>query len=114
MKITTPIVLSILLLLMSLSYAAGKLDVPMTFPIRTGLESGQHMATPVWAPVEGAAGYNVYWTSETGKNYVKINKELVTNNEFGPDKVDPGMYYYVVTAVDADGNESAYSPRKNR
>jgi hypothetical protein len=65
-------------------------------------------------------GYNVYRSTSATSGFVKINSQLVSGTEY----VDPSAavgsnaeaaaavvtaYYYVVTAVDADGLESVHS-----
>lgn len=59
-------------------------------------------------------GYNVYRAARTIDTFVKINKNLLSPVEnFYKDKtVEPGRKYaYVVTAVDASGNESDKTSR---
>ncbi|HOK41829.1 MAG TPA: hypothetical protein PLD27_12425, partial [bacterium] len=56
------------------------------------------------------AGYNIYRTLTSGTNYTKLNSSLITTNYY----IDTGLtngtrYYYVVTAVDVQPLESAYS-----
>ena len=58
----------------------------------------------------GAAGYNLYRSPLSGGGWVKVNAAPLTGTTF----TDSGLrnaqtYYYVVTALDAAGNESAYS-----
>jgi hypothetical protein len=53
--------------------------------------------------------YNVYRSTTSGGNYVKIGS-LVTNTTFLDSTVQNGTaYYYVVTALNILGQESAYS-----
>src|SRR5215216_4025821 len=61
-----------------------------------------------WDPVAGAAAYNVYRSPVTGGGFE------VVNTGSGTTFVDSGLrnaqtYFYVVTALDAPGNESANS-----
>jgi hypothetical protein len=59
----------------------------------------------------GVAGYNVYRSTVSGSDYVKINSTLVSPLTYVDGTVLNGTtYYYVVTAVDGSGNESPYSP----
>ncbi|MBN1766475.1 MAG: carbohydrate binding domain-containing protein [Sedimentisphaerales bacterium] len=57
------------------------------------------------------AGYNVYRSTTSGSGYTQINTSLVSNsiyNDIAP--LTNGItYYYVVTAVDEELNESGYS-----
>ncbi|HTU32308.1 MAG TPA: putative Ig domain-containing protein [Candidatus Acidoferrum sp.] len=68
--------------------------------------------TWVTSPSSGVAGYNVYRTTVSGSDYVRINSTVVTSLSYVDGTVQDGTtYYYVITAVDASGNESAYSPQ---
>jgi len=60
-----------------------------------------------WSPRAGAAGYNVYRTTLSHLNYVKINEAPVAGTTFVDDLVNTDQpYFYVVTAVDGAGLES--------
>jgi hypothetical protein len=55
-------------------------------------------------------GYNVYRSTASGSGYSKINNTLVSNSDYIDNTVINGTpYFYVVTAVDANNNESGYS-----
>ncbi len=71
----------------------------------------QHSVALTWsASPSTVAGYNVYRTTTTGQNYVKINPSLVPALDYTDSTVQSSTtYYYVTTAVDSSGNESAYS-----
>ena len=63
-----------------------------------------------WDAVAGAAGYNLYRSPLSGGGWVKLNNAVLTGTTF----TDTGLrntqvYYYVATALDSAGNESAYS-----
>jgi len=72
--------------------------------------------TATWSPntESDLAGYNIYRSTTSGSGYVKINSSVIIKTT-APQYVDnftgsvEGNYYYVVTAVDTSGNESAYS-----
>jgi hypothetical protein len=56
------------------------------------------------------AGYNVYRSATSGTSYTKLNGSLLTAMSLTDGSVAAGQtYYYVATAVDTSGNESAYS-----
>jgi hypothetical protein len=56
------------------------------------------------------SGYHVYRSSMSGGAYARITSAPVTSTLYTDPAVNGGTtYYYVVTAVDSDGTESAYS-----
>jgi len=64
-----------------------------------------------WSSVTGAVGYNVYRSTTHGSGYVKINSDPVAGTFYVDENTTPGAtYYYVVTSLNSDGVESAYSP----
>jgi fibronectin type 3 domain-containing protein len=55
-------------------------------------------------------GYNVYRSNVSGSGYTKINLSPVSGLTYTDTIVVSGQtYYYVVTAVDSIGDESAFS-----
>jgi fibronectin type 3 domain-containing protein len=55
-------------------------------------------------------GYNVYRATKTGGPYTKVNPSLNVDTTFTDSTVAAGStYFYVVTAVDGAGTESAFS-----
>jgi hypothetical protein len=59
------------------------------------------------------AGYYVYRSTRSGREYIRLTDKLITQTTFTDDSVKTGVtYYYVVTAVDKWGNESAQSVEK--
>jgi fibronectin type 3 domain-containing protein len=67
--------------------------------------------TLTWnASTSTVAGYNVYRGTVSGGPYAKINSSLVASLGYTDSTVQSGTtYYYVTTAVDSSGNESAFS-----
>jgi Putative Ig domain len=60
----------------------------------------------------GVVGYNVYRSTASGGDYVRINSTLISPLSYVDGTVlDGTTYYYVATAVDSSGDESAYSPQ---
>jgi uncharacterized repeat protein (TIGR03803 family) len=59
---------------------------------------------------QGVIGYNVYRGPNPNGPYAKINPTLDPNTTYTDNSVQGGQtYYYVSTAVNQDGTESAYS-----
>ena len=71
----------------------------------------QHTVSLTWvASTSTVSGYNVYRSTTSGSGYVKINTSLVSGLTFTDSSVLSGTtYFYVATAVDSSGNESAFS-----
>jgi hypothetical protein len=71
-----------------------------------------HPTVLIWgaSTSQNVAGYNVYRGTVSGGPYTKLNTTLVIGTTFTDSSSQPGQtYYYVATAVDTSGNESAYS-----
>ena len=73
--------------------------------------TGIHAVDLAWtASISTVAGYNVYRGTVSGGPYTKLNSSLVAGIAYTDTAVQGGQtYYYVTTAVDSSGNESAYS-----
>ena len=73
-------------------------------------DEGNAQVSLAWNNVSGAATYNVYRSPVTGGGYIKANAAPLPGNNFTDTELRNGQtYYYVVTALDSVGNESAYS-----
>jgi len=70
-----------------------------------------HSVALTWnASTSAVSGYNVYRSTTSDSGYVKINSSLVSGLAYTDSNVTSGTtYYYVTTAVDSSGSESAYS-----
>jgi fibronectin type 3 domain-containing protein len=56
------------------------------------------------------AGYYVYRSRKSGREYERLTDAPLNRTTFSDEKVKPGIeYYYVITATDQSGNESALS-----
>ncbi len=90
-----------------LVYADGDIIPPASPAILTATEgAGQVVLT--WQPVADAVSYTVYRSLLSGGGYTPI--ATVSNPIYTDTAVVNGTtYYYVVTALDAAGNESGYS-----
>ena len=59
---------------------------------------------------EDFAGYNIYRSTTSGSGYTQLNGALLTSSSYVDDTAANGtMYYYAVTSVDTNNNESEYS-----
>ncbi|HSJ52535.1 MAG TPA: alpha-amylase, partial [Anaerolineae bacterium] len=77
-----------------------------------GLEAtaGDGQVSLAWDGVAGADGYHVYRSPVSGGGYTRLSAMPLGETAFTDETVTNGqLYYYVVTAVDASGNESARS-----
>lgn len=62
------------------------------------------------SPAGDLAGYNVYRSREPGRGYERLTRGLLRAQSFADTGLPAGTpFYYVVTAVDRDGNESPFS-----
>jgi len=96
----------------NISIVSNATGSPATVPLTgTGVAPVQHSVALTWnASTSTVAGYNVYRGTVSGGPYTKINSSLVTVLNYTDSIVQNGItYYYVTTAVDSSGNESAYS-----
>ncbi len=77
----------------------------------SGSLSPSHSVDLSWSPSTSAVvGYNIYRSSTSGGSYAKINSALNATTSYTDNTVQAGLtYYYVTTAVDGAGIESAYS-----
>lgn len=87
-------------------------DPPPAAPTGLGASAGNQQVALDWAnnTEPDLDGYNVYRSTTSGGAYAKINSALLSGSSYTDTGVANGTtYYYVVTAVDLAGNESAYS-----
>ena len=77
----------------------------------TGVQAAPHSVALTWtASTSTVSGYKVYRSTTNGSGYTTINAGLVAGLTYDDTTVQNGTtYYYVVTAVDASGNESTDS-----
>jgi hypothetical protein len=96
--------------LVLVSNGATVLSVPLA---GTGLAPLAHSVDIAWDPSTSATlqGYNVYRGTVSGGPYTKISSTLATSTLLFTDTtpVSGKQYFYVVTAVDTSGTESAAS-----
>jgi len=77
----------------------------------TGVGVHSYNVSLSWnASTSAVSGYNVYRGTKSGGPYSKINSTLYPSTTYTDSTVATGQtYYYVTTAVDSSGQESAYS-----
>jgi hypothetical protein len=90
--------------------AAGKATGLATIS-GTAPQPDQHSVALDWSPSASAvAGYNVYRGSNSGGPYAKVNTAVDPIPDFNDAGVTASStYYYVVTSIDRDSMESAFS-----
>ena len=87
---------------------AASITVPVT---GTGVVAARAVALQ-WQPSNstGVIGYYVYRSTVSGASYTKVASSPVSGTSYSDTNVNSGKeYYYVVTAVNTNGSESAYS-----
>lgn len=78
----------------------------------SGVSGTSHSVALNWAASSssGVTGYNVYRSTVSGTSYTKINSSPTASLKYTDGNVTSGgTYYYVVTAVNSSGAESAQS-----
>jgi hypothetical protein len=70
-----------------------------------------HFVTLNWDPsTSTVAGYHIYRGESSNGPFERITSSVLGSLNYRDSRVQPGgHYYYVVTAVEADGSESTYS-----
>jgi GH35 family endo-1,4-beta-xylanase len=92
--------------------AAAIIDDPPAAPTGLTATDGDNLVWLDWNDNSESdlAGYNVYRSTTSGSGYSQLNGSLVTDSNYTDTMVSNDVtYYYVVTAVDANDNESVYS-----
>src|SRR5437879_5655514 len=80
-------------------------------PQNPGPPPTTHSATLNWdASTSAVVGYNVYRATQAGGPYTRLNSSLIEPTSYTDSTVQADQtYFYVVTAVDANGVESVAS-----
>ena len=97
----------------SISFSSNALTNPTIETLTgAGVTAPQHQVQLSWgaSTSTGVTGYNVYRGSVSGGPYNKINPALVVGTTYSDSSVQAGKtYFYVTTALNGSGTESAYS-----
>ena len=84
--------------------------IPPAAPSGLEASAGDGYVDLSWQSVPGAAGYHVYRSLVSGGGYERLNAAPLMETTFHDEYVSNGQpYFYVVSAVDEYGNESARS-----
>ena len=94
----------------TVTFSSNATNAPTQQSVKgTGTAPGHSVALS-WNASSGAVGYNIYRSIVSGGPYTIINASLNTSTSYTDSAVASGTtYYYVVTAVGNDSNESGYS-----
>ena len=96
----------------SVSFVSNATNSPAVVAVSgSGVTPIPHSVDLSWiASSSTVAGYNVYRSTQPGSGYQLINTSLVTGTTYTDSTVQSGQtYFYVVTALDANNTESAFS-----
>jgi Abnormal spindle-like microcephaly-assoc'd, ASPM-SPD-2-Hydin len=95
----------------TLAIASNATVASPTIPISgTGVAQTQHTVSLSWNASTSATGYNVYRSATSGTGYSRVNSGVDGGLNYSDTSVQNGQtYFYVTTAVDGSGQESAYS-----
>ena len=97
----------------SISFSSNALTNPTIETLTgAGVTAPQHQVQLSWgaSSSSGVTGYNVYRGSVSGGPYTKINLALIVGTTYSDSSVQAGKtYFYVTTALNGSGTESAYS-----
>ena len=84
--------------------------IPPEAPTDLSASAGDGQVDLAWSSVPEAGGYYLYRSLVTGGGYTRVNDTPLAGTAYTDDSVVNGrLYFYVVTAVDAAGNESSRS-----
>lgn len=96
----------------SVMVSSNATNSPSTIALAgTGVLPVSHSVALSWAPgPTGIVGYNTYVGSASGGPYSRLTSAPLQSTSFVDTSAQSGQtYYYVVTALDATNQESAYS-----
>lgn len=93
----------------TITFISDATNTPTLTLSGTGTQAMSHSVSLSWADSQQVTGYNVYRGTQPGGPYTKQTGSPLTVTDYVDNTVQSGAtYYYVATAVDANG-ESGYS-----
>ncbi|MGH9433613.1 MAG: choice-of-anchor D domain-containing protein [Terriglobia bacterium] len=95
----------------SVSVVSSAANSPLAIAL-SGTGVNAHFVTLSWSPSssQNIAGYNVFRSPAANGPYTQINTALITATAYTDNEVEAGVtYYYVTSAQDNQGTQSAYS-----
>jgi len=92
-------------------FISNATDSPTVEPVTgTGAPQGSYSVSLSWSAVTTAVGYNVLRGKAAAGPFQQINSALDSSTDYTDSTVVAGTtYYYVTTAVNAQGEQSSYS-----
>ena len=95
----------------SVSVASNATNSPDAISLSgTGVAAVTHSVKLSWSPsTSSVTGYNAYWSSQSGGPYTKLTSTPDAALTYTDASVQAGTYYFVVTSIDSNNVESAYS-----
>ena len=95
----------------SIAFVSNSTTSPTSISLSGTGTAPQHSVALTWvASTSTVSGYHVYRGTQSGGPYTLISSGLVSVLTYTDSTVQAGAtYFYVVTAVDSGGNESAFS-----
>jgi Abnormal spindle-like microcephaly-assoc'd, ASPM-SPD-2-Hydin/Immunoglobulin I-set domain len=96
----------------TISVVSNATNSPDTISLSgTGVATVTHSVSLAWSPsTSPVVGYNTYSSQTSGGPYTKMNSAPVASTSYTDSAVQAGLtYFFVVTSVDSNNVESAYS-----
>jgi Cep192 domain 4 len=96
----------------SITVTSNAANSPMVIALSgTGIAPTSYSVLLTWAEsTSSVTGYNVYSSTVSGGPYTKVTPTPVASTDYTDSSVKQGnTYYYVVTAVNSQNQESSYS-----
>jgi len=96
----------------SVTVTSNATNSPSTITLSgTGVQTVSHSVVITWtASTSVVTGYNIYSATASGGPYSKLNSSPVAGTSYTDTTVQASQtYFYVVTSVDSNGVESAFS-----